>query len=522
MRGRRRGASPFIVGFGTLAVILIACFFAFTKSNPFANPYEFKAAFRNVNQLKTKSQVRIAGVNVGTVKKVEALGEGQTGALVTMHINKEGLPLHRDAQIKIRPRIFLEGNYFVDVKPGSPSAPVLEKGETIPVNQTAAPVQLGDVFSALQDDTREDLRRTLQQFGRAIDSDGGDGYNRSIKYWRPAFKNSAIVNEAMLGEREHDLSGYLEGFSKVAAGLDRNPERLKSLITDFAATADALASEQQNLSAAIRQLPRTLRTGRRALGTLNEAFPPLRRFVADARPTVRSSRPALEAQLPFVRQMRRLVSRPELQGLTNDLRPLVPNLVELNRGGVALQHQQRDLSSCQNRVIIPWQEEKIPDPNFESAGAIYQEGSKQFVGLGAESRSFDANGQYVRSLANNANYAYALGDGRFFLTSSPLQGVNPPKKQDGPPAYRPEVPCETQEQPDLRSIPAAPPQGRKIDQNAPGAAERRAKAQADALDWMREEIKRTGWDSAVKLSDEPLTRSQIDLVRKTLGPEAVK
>ena len=42
-----------------------------------------------------------------------------------MSINPNGLPIHADATAKIRPRIFLEGNFYVDLHPGTPSAPVL-------------------------------------------------------------------------------------------------------------------------------------------------------------------------------------------------------------------------------------------------------------------------------------------------------------------------------------------------------------------------------------------------------------
>ena len=42
-----------------------------------------------------------------------------------MEIDEKGLPIHKDATLKIRPRIFLEGNFFVDLKPGSPSSPTL-------------------------------------------------------------------------------------------------------------------------------------------------------------------------------------------------------------------------------------------------------------------------------------------------------------------------------------------------------------------------------------------------------------
>jgi phospholipid/cholesterol/gamma-HCH transport system substrate-binding protein len=515
VRGRgvskNRNAVAGLIGF---AIVCLITFFGFTKDNPLDNPFQVKAAFKEVTQLKPNSPVRVAGVNVGKVKKVE--GGPNASAIVTMEIKEAGLPLHRDAKAKVRPRIFLEGNFFVDIQPGTPSAPKLKDGGIIPVNNTAAPVQFGQVLEALQRDTREDLRTVLQEYGKAVSGEGGRGFNRSLQYWKPAFQNSAMVNDATRGMLEHDLSNYLAGARRVAEGLDRDPERLKSLITNLAATAGAFADEQDNLSSALDELPTTLRNGRRAFGALRTAFPAVRRLAPELEQTARSSGPALDATYPFVREMRGLVSRPELQGLVRDLRPTVPHLVQLNRGGVNLQEQTRALGSCNNNVLHDWNESSIPDDAFKPAGKIYQEASKQFVGLGAESRNFDANGQYVRSAASNANYAYLLGDNRFFLTSERLQGVNPPKKQGGPPPYMPDEPCENQALPDLRSNPAQPPQEVRIDHNAPGAAERRAKANARLMEWMQNSMKQTGMDKRFKLSDEPLKAAELDDVRRTI------
>ena len=155
--------SAFRAGLLALVIVALGAYFGFTKSNPFANPYEFHAVFNDVNNLKPKSPVRIAGVEVGKVKKVEAVDEGEPGAArVTIEMKDEGLPIKRDAELKIRPRIFLEGNFFVDIQPGSPSADELEKDEVIPVTQTAAPVQFGDLLTALQRDTRSDLQVFLR------------------------------------------------------------------------------------------------------------------------------------------------------------------------------------------------------------------------------------------------------------------------------------------------------------------------------------------------------------------------
>ena len=101
--------------------------------------------------------MRIAGVEVGKVKKIEPL-EGTNAAVLTMELKKTALPIHADATAKIRPRIFLEGNFFVDLKPGTPGSPELPSGGTMKISQTATPVQLDQVLTSLQSDSREDLK----------------------------------------------------------------------------------------------------------------------------------------------------------------------------------------------------------------------------------------------------------------------------------------------------------------------------------------------------------------------------
>ena len=46
---------------------------------------------------------------------------------------------------------------------------MLEDGDTIRVTQTSTPVQLDEVLTALQTDTREDLKTLLKEYGDALD-----------------------------------------------------------------------------------------------------------------------------------------------------------------------------------------------------------------------------------------------------------------------------------------------------------------------------------------------------------------
>ena len=117
-----------------IVIVGVATFFGFTRYNPFADPYELTATFESANNLKPKSPVRDRRRRGRQGQEGRADRRGSGAARVTMEIEEAGLPIHKDAQLKIRPRIFLEGNFFVDIQPGTPSAPRARRRATaIPV-----------------------------------------------------------------------------------------------------------------------------------------------------------------------------------------------------------------------------------------------------------------------------------------------------------------------------------------------------------------------------------------------------
>lgn len=296
----RTGMPPFRAGVIALALILIGTYFAFARGLPIGDHYEIEAVFPTANNVKERQPVRIAGVDVGKVVEVRHLEPGSSAAVIRMRIEDEGLPIHRDAEVSIRARMFLEGNWFLDMRPGTPSSGELPDGGTIPIGQTHGPVQLGQVFNALQSDTRKNLQTLLREYSSALEGEGADGYRRSIPYWEPAYRSSAIVQDATLGILQHDLSEYVDASGRVARGLDRNPAALKSLIADFNTAAGAFAREATNLELTITELPRTLAAARPALFSLNEALPPFRRFARDLEPSLAEAGETIDIALPFL------------------------------------------------------------------------------------------------------------------------------------------------------------------------------------------------------------------------------
>jgi phospholipid/cholesterol/gamma-HCH transport system substrate-binding protein len=452
-----RGMSPFKAGLIAIVVLVVAVYFGFTKANPFSHPFEFKAMFASANNLKQNSPVRIAGVDVGKVTEVKPVADGSGAALVTMEMQDKGLPIHRDAELKVRPRIFLEGNFFVDVRPGSPSQPEIDDGDVIPTNQTATPVQFGQILTALQSDTRHDLQVLLKEYSKGLNGGGAEAFNRSTQYWEPAYKNSSLANEATLGQRPHDLSKLMRGQAKTFRALATNEQALKDLVTDFNVTAAAFAREDVALEQSIPALRDVLRAANPALRSLNASFPSLRAFAREALPGVRSSGPAIDASLPLVRQARRLVSERELKGLSRDLRATVPPLVRLNRATIPFLAENRALSACQNEVLVPFATTVAPDPDFpENSKPFYKAAPQSLVGLAGESRLADAStplfhAQFFGGATTVINNIAGLGT-VFGQAGFPVEGTrpaNPTGNRRSP--FRPDIPCETQEPPDLNA-----------------------------------------------------------------------
>jgi len=513
--------SPFKAGLIGVVVLVVVCYVCFTKfANPFASPFTIHAIVPNANELRPQSLVRIAGVNVGKVQtitpscrgSVDATGSACQAADVTMTIDSNGLPLHKDATFWIRPRIFLEGNFFVDVNPGTPEAPVAPNGYVFPIQQTREPVQFDQLLTSLQSNTRDNLQTLLQQYGLAV-YQGGPAYNQSITYWTPAYEYGAEVNHDALGTQPHDLSGWIDRAGVVNGALSAHPQNLKNLVTDLDITAYAFARENTALAAAVAELPHTLQVAMPALNALqstlcsgpqgpNCAPGPLRQFARALTPGARSTAPMIDASLPFFTQLHLLVSPPELGGLTNDLSYTIPALAKLNAESIPfMKNEVRPASNCQLKVILPWSRLEIHDPHFNASNGfparpVYVEGVDYLPGLAGESRNFDANGPYIRVLGDGGTLTYSLSPGLFGTQLNPIQGEQPQmpaphNSGDGAtvPVVRPPlkefVPCETQtpiSEAELNDAPTgAGPQPVQTGSNPAGAALMRSSAILEAL-----------------------------------------
>jgi phospholipid/cholesterol/gamma-HCH transport system substrate-binding protein len=476
LRGR---INPVRAGAIALLIITIATWLAFTKSLPWRDPFQFHAVFQSSNNLRLDSPVRIAGVNVGKVVKVERK-EGSDTVDVTMEVDEQGLPIHKDATAKIRSRIFLEGNFFVDLTPGTPSADKVGDGDTIPVTQTSTPVQLDQLLTALQSNDRESLQDLLIGLGDGLtrkpsaadDADqdpdvrgesAAKSLNDSITSAPASLKGSAEVNKALLGTEPHDLGKLIAGLDKVTTALATNEEQLKDFITNFNRFFAVFAREQTSLTEAIGLLGPTLENARASLTSLNAALPDLEGFARDLTPGVEETPATITAFTPWISQARLLFSQPELGTLIGDLQPAIQSFGHVVNDSFGL-FKQTDLTSrCFSNVILPTGDTVIQDGTNTTGASVFKEFWYTMVAFASDAQGFDGNGSYTRTATGGGGTLIRTGKlagrpkNRDILYGHALNtplGTRPKRPSSKPP-YKTNVDCYKNAKPNLNGPAAA-------------------------------------------------------------------
>jgi len=465
--------NPLLLGVVVVVVVALVAYFGFTKAIPFKHGFRLKAVFATAVNIHPKSPVRIAGVDVGKVSSVSRTG---SAGLVTMEIESKGLPIHSDATLKIRPRIFLEGNWFVELQPGSPSAGTLSSGATVPITQTSDPVQIDQVLDALNTDTRSNLQTFLIEYGAALtqkptaaqnaeqdpevrELNAAQALNKATHRGPPSLRGTAVINQAITGTEPHDLSKLVGGIGKVTTALNVHEQQLGELIGNFNTFFAAFASQSTALKATVAELPSSLLSIDRGLASLNASFPPTRTFARDILPGVRATNPTVAAALPWIEQVQASLTPAELGGVARGLAAATPSLASLEAEQVPLFKQTELFNKCLTNVLYPAGNTKIQDGASTSGVENYKEFWYSLVGLGSIGQHFDGNGAMAKFMVGNSGQTLrsapvsVLGThvkGLQLLGRSPLppQGTRPAYPAEEPP-YQPLVPCYTQALPNF-------------------------------------------------------------------------
>src|SRR5690606_5861189 len=136
-------------------------------------------------QLAEQADVRVAGVPIGKVEKVE-LPPGGDRAVATLSIDSEYAPLPADTRAILRGKTLL-GETYVEITLGDEDGPTIPEGGELPHAQVAETVQLDEILRTFDPDTRSAFRTWIRDSATGI-SGRGDDLSWAIALFAPTFE----------------------------------------------------------------------------------------------------------------------------------------------------------------------------------------------------------------------------------------------------------------------------------------------------------------------------------------------
>lgn len=232
-----RERNPVIIGLIGIAAIALMMLGAFRADRlPIIGGGDtYHAEFAEIGALKAGNEVRIAGVPVGKVRKIELAGNK---VKVTFKIDK-GTKFGTETGADIRLRTLLGAEFLALTPKGSGQLP---KGGTIPVARTVAPYDVVQAFS--------DLSRTTDQIKIPELADAletlADISNQTPEEFRGAIRGVSDLSRN-LAARDSEINTLLVNLKKVSGVLNSRNDELVTLFKDSDTLFTAISERRDSI-----------------------------------------------------------------------------------------------------------------------------------------------------------------------------------------------------------------------------------------------------------------------------------
>src|SRR3954447_1355542 len=298
--------------------------------------YQVRAIFDNAAYAVKGEEVRIAGVKVGKIDKLDVAFERK--AAVTFSIDTPGFsPFHKDAHCTIRPQSLI-GEKYVECTPGSTASPVLDVipddlpgagKHLLPLRSTSSPVDIDLIGDINRLPYRQRFAIIINEFGTALAGRGSD-LNDAIHRANPALRETDKVL-AILAKQNKVLADLAVSSDRVLSPLAGKRARIAHFINAANETGTATAERSADIERTFERFPGFLRELRPTLQQLGDfadqttpvlvdlhtAAPDLDRFITALGPFSKSAttsivslgkatevgRPAIVKSLPLTKQL---------------------------------------------------------------------------------------------------------------------------------------------------------------------------------------------------------------------------
>ncbi|MFZ0040397.1 MAG: MlaD family protein [Solirubrobacteraceae bacterium] len=361
--------------------------------------YTIKAQFASAAAV-TSGQgqaVTIAGVQVGQVGGISLSG-GR--AVVTMNIYKRYAPIYRNATVLLRPRTPLKDMYLA-LDPGSKSAGAIPNGGTLGPDSTTPDVDVSQILSSLDVDTRNYLILLLSggagafhdpgAKGAAPSPDAVAGLRGTLKRFEPLDRHTRTFT-TLLATRQRNIRRAIHNFNLVIGALGGVDNQLASLISSSDTNFSAISSQDAALEDTLTLFPGTLRETAQTFDKVKAFSSASATTLTRLQPFARNLGPALRASRPLFKDTTPVIAnelRPFSVAVQPLARTLAPASVDLAHATPALSRSIGVLNDLFNTLAY---RQRGGEPSYLYWGSWLAHITESLVG------AQDANGPVLQGL----------------------------------------------------------------------------------------------------------------------------
>jgi phospholipid/cholesterol/gamma-HCH transport system substrate-binding protein len=322
--------------------------------------YRVRAIFDNASFVIAGEDVKVAGVNVGTIDKLDV--DAKHRAVVVLKIDDPAFrPFRADASCTIRLQSLI-GEQFVECSPTqqrggdqkpAPELPTIKSGQPgagqhlLPVARTSSPVGQDLLNDIMRVPERQRLPLIINELGAGL-SGNGEALQAALKRASPALQQADNL-VAILARQNKTLGQLTDDSSAVLAPLAKRRKDLGGFVKNVGLTAAATARQGDAFEANLSKLPAFLRELGPAADRLGEladqASPAIDNFASEAAsvnaaterlgPLAKQADPTLQTLGKVADQGRKTFPKADavvsqLQKLGIPLEPLAANLGKLS------------------------------------------------------------------------------------------------------------------------------------------------------------------------------------------------
>ncbi|AEH09479.1 MULTISPECIES: MlaD family protein [Protofrankia] len=284
--------------------------------------YKVKLLIPSAAQLADGSPVWVNGAKAGSVQSLE-VKDGK--ALVTVSLNDGYAPLRDGTTSRIEWNSAL-GERMLTLYPGPAGNTTIPKGGMI--EGKSLQIEVDQVLAVLDKPTRDKITSLVTELNQTVDGREPD-LNATVRSAGSSVQALGSILEAVGRDGPAIRALVTQLQQMVAIGADHRQD-LASVVNDLTSATGAVASQQQQLSDGLKELPSTLQTAKGTLDRVPKAGEPTIALLQDLKPATdrlpsvaRNLSPVLTELRPSVAELRpTLVSA---QGLLKE----TPGLIDV-------------------------------------------------------------------------------------------------------------------------------------------------------------------------------------------------